>query len=257
MNKFYSSLIIILFLNNFLYAKTATLSTKNLELINIIGQQRMLSQKITKAYLFVGHKVLVDKANRQLRVALNSFYKTYSTINTSTKSAKVKRVMSFIKKSSDKFKSLSEKKMTVENTKLILALSEEVLAKSKNVASLLKNSLQKEAYDSVTNSTQQQMLAEKIAKYYIVNQSKVKDSTIKKQMNSSILLFSKNHKVLMKNKRNTKVIKRRLKRVDELWKLLIDKLYKSDKLSSIIFSLTDDINKEMEEVTKLYMVAFR
>jgi hypothetical protein len=257
MNKFYSSFIIILFLNNILYAKTATLSTKNLELINIIGQQRMLSQKITKAYLYAGHKVSVDKANRQLRVALNNFYKTYSTINTSTKSVKVKRVMSFIKKSSDKFKSLSKKKMTTENTKLILALSEEVLAKSKNIASLLKNSLQQEAYDSVTHSTQQQMLAEKIAKYYIVNQSKVKDSGIEKQMRNSILLFSKNHKILMKNKRNTKVIKKRLRKVDQLWKLLIDGLYKKDKLSYIVFSLTDDINKEMGEITKLYMVAFR
>jgi len=256
MHKFYSSFIIIFFLSNLLFAKTTTLSTKNLELIHIIGQQRMLSQQITKAYLYAGHQVSVDKANRQLRVALNSFYKSYSTINTSTKSTKIKNVMSFIKKSSDKFKSLSKKPMNRNNTKLILELSEEVLAKSKNVASLLKNSLHKEAYDSVTHATQQQMLAEKIAKYYIANQSKIKDSTIEKHMRESINLFSKTHKALMKNKKNTTVIKKRLKKVDEIWKI-INRLYKNDKLSSIVFSLTDDINKEMGEVTKLYMVAFR
>jgi len=256
MQKFYSSFIIIFFLGNLLFAKTTALSTKNLELIHIIGQQRMLSQQITKAYLYAGHKVSVYKANRQLRSSLNNFYKTYSTINTSTKSSKIKNVMSFIKKSSDKFKILSKKPLNENNTKLILALSEKVLAKSHNVALLLKNSLQKEAYDSVTNSTQQQMLAEKLATYYIVGQSKIKDSSIEKTMKASILLFSKNHKALMANQKNTKGITRRLKKVDEIWKI-INPLYKKDKLSSIVFSLTDDINKEMEEVTKLYMVAFR
>jgi len=256
MHKFYSSFIIIFFLNNLLFAKTTTLSTKNLELIHIIGQQRMLSQQITKAYLYAGHNVSQYQANKQLRSSLNNFYKTYSTINTSTKSSKIKKVMSFIKTSSDKFKALSKKPVNANNTKLILALSEKVLAKSKNVASLLKKNLQKEAYDLVTNATQQQMLAEKMATYYLVGQSDIKDSTIEQNMKASILLFSKNHKTLMKNKKNTKGIKRRLKKVDEIWKI-ISPLYKKDKLSSIVFSLTDDMNREMKEITKLYMVAFR
>ena len=253
MNRFYSIITIIFFLTNISYANTVTSNAKKLELINIVSQQQILSQRITKAYLYNGS---VDKANRQLRNALSSFYKTYSTINTSTKSSKIRKIMTFIKKSSSEFKKLSKKPFNSKNSKLMLVLSEKVLAKSKTVATLLKKSLKKEAYESVTKSGQQQMLAERIAKYYIAYQSNAKDKSIEKKMKSSIAQFSKNHKKLMKNKGNTKVIKRKLQEVDKLWKV-VSKLYKAKKLSSIVFSSTDDISKKMKEVTKLYMVAYR
>jgi len=256
MNRFYSSFMIILLLTNISFAKTGTSNAKKLELINIVSQQQILAQRITKAYLYAGKKISVDKANRQLRDALSSFYKTYSTINTSTKSPKIRKIMTFIKKSSIEFKQLSKKPLNSKNSKLMLTLSEKVLAKSKTVAVLLKKSLKKEAYESVSKSGQQQMLAERIAKYYIAYQSNSKDKSIEKKMKASIAQFSKNHKNLMKNKGNTRVIKRKLQEVDKLWRV-VSKLYNGRKLSSIVFSSTDDISKKMKEVTKLYMVEYR
>jgi len=256
MNRFYSSILIVFFLTNILSAKTVTSNAKKLELINIVSQQQILAQRITKAYLYAGKKIAVDKANRQLRDALSSFYKTYSTINTSTKSPKIRKIMTFIKKSSFEFKQLSKKTLNSVNSKQMLGLSENVLAKSKKVAILLKKSLKKEAYESVSKSGQQQMLAERIAKYYIAYQSNSEDKSIEKKMKSSIAQFSKNHKKLMKNKNNTKVIKRKLQEVDKLWKV-VSRLYNGKKLSSIVFSSTDDISKKMKEVTKLYMVEYR
>ena len=256
MNRFYSIITIIFFLTNISYAKTVTSNAKKLELVNIVSQQQILSQRITKAYLYTGTKSSVDEANRQLRSALSRFYKTYSTINTSTKSSKIRKIMTFIKKSSSEFKKLSKKPLNSKNSKQMLALSEKVLAKSKTVATLLKKSLKKEAYESVTKSGQQQMLAERIAKYYIAYQSNSKDKSIERKMKSSIAQFSKNHKKLMKNKGNTRVIKRKLQEVDKLWKV-VSKLYNAQKLSSIVFSSTDDISKKMKEVTKLYMVEYK
>ncbi len=252
MKKFYTTLVIIYFLSDILCAKTVNSNATKIELINIVNQQQVLSQRITKAYLYTGKKIAVDKANKQLKSALKSFYKTYSTINTSTKSPEIRNIMSFIKKSSSEFNRLANQPHNKKNAKLILQLSEIVLAKSKSVAVLLKKDLKKEAYESISKSGQQQVLVEKIAKYYIAYQSNTNDTSLKNKIKSSVDRFAKNHQNLMKNKHNSKIITQKLKEVDALWKVAYP-LYKGMKLSSIVFNSTNKISKKMKEVTRLYM----
>ena len=252
MNRFYTIIMTMLFLTNISFAKTGTSNVSNLELIKIVNQQQILSQRITKAYLYVGKNINVDSANKQLQSALSSFYKTYSKINTSTKSPEIRKLMAFIKKSSSEFKKLSRQPLNSKNTKSMLTLSEKVLKKSKAVASLLKKSLKSKAYQYVTKSSEQEMLAERIAKYYIALKSNSKNQSMRQKMKLSIDQFSKNHKKLMQNHENSKAIKNKLKEVDKLWKL-VNKFYNDEKLPKIVFSSTNDISKKMKEVRKLYV----
>jgi hypothetical protein len=256
MKRLSNVIIIIFFLTNILFSKTAVSDATNLELIRVVNQQRVLSQRITKAYLYVGNKIAIDEANRQLRDALREFTATYKMINGLTSSPKIKKVMNFIAKSSGDFKSISKKPLSKESVKSILNLSELVLGKSENITLLFKKSLKNDAFEMITKSGQQQMLAQRIAKYYIAYQSNMKDSKIQKKMKESIQLFTKNHQKLMKNSANTKIIKRKLNEIDRLWKIA-HKLYGKQELSLAIFDTTDDISKKMDEVTKLYIATYQ
>ncbi|SFV50347.1 Nitric oxide-responding transcriptional regulator Dnr (Crp/Fnr family) [hydrothermal vent metagenome] len=256
MKRLNSTVIIIFFLTNILFSKAVIADVQDVELINIVNQQRMLSQRIAKAYLYAGNRIEIDDANRQLREALKDFKRTYKRINSLTNNPKIKKIMSFIEQSSGDFKTISKKPLTKESAKSILKLSESVLGRSENIASLFKQSLKKDAFESITKSGQQQMLAQRIAKYYIAYQSDIKDSNIQKKMRESINLFTKNHKKLMKNRANTKAIKRKLKEIDRLWKIA-HKLYKGKEHSLIVFGTTDDISRKMAEVTKLYIATYK
>ncbi len=253
MNKFYMSLLIIFFVTSSTFAKTGTSNAKKLELINIVNQQQILSQRITKAYLYVKKTNVSDKADRQLKSALKSFYQTYSKINTSTKSTQIKTIMSFIKQSSTKFNRLAKQPHSQKNTEEILKLSETVLSKSKKVATLLKKDLNKNIYESMEKSNQQQVLVEKIATYYKALQSNKNDVALQNKIQVTIMAFASNHKKLMQNKQNSKIISKKLKEVDALWKATY-RIFQDKKLTSIVFDSTTEISKKMKEVSNLYMV---
>ncbi len=247
------SFIIIFFVTSSAFAKTGTSNAKKLELINIVNQQQILSQRISKAYLYVKKTNVSGKADIQLKSALKNFYKTYSKINTSTKSTKIRTIMSFIKKSSNEFNNLAKQPHSTKNTEEILKLSEMVLAKSKKVATLLKKDLNKNIYEAMEKSNQQQVLAEKIATYCKALQLNKNDISLKKKIRVTIEAFAINHKKLMQNKDNSKTISEKLKEVDKLWSAAYP-IYQDKKFtSSIVFDSTTQISEKMKEVSRLYM----
>ncbi len=253
MKNFYISFIIIFFVTSGAFAKTGTSNAQKLELINIVNQQQILSQRISKAYLYVNKTNVSDKADKQLKSALKRFYQTYSKINTSTKSPQIKTIMSFIKKSSIRFNTLAKESHSKKNTKEILKLSEAVLAKSKKVATLLKKDLNRKIYDAMDKSNQQQILAEKIARYCKELALNKNDKTLKKKIQLTIASFAKNHKKLMQNKQNSKIISKKLKEVDRLWKAAYPVYQNKQFTSTIVFDSTTQISKKMKEVYTLYM----
>jgi hypothetical protein len=249
MKRLNSKIIVVFFLINILFSTAVVANAKDVELINIVNQQTMLSQRVAKAYLCVVNKIGIDDAERQLNSALSDFQKVYKKINSLTKSAKVK---SFVKKSST-LKTLSKKPFTQQSAKSILSLSESVLGSSKSVASSLRKGLKKEAFDSITKSGQQQILAQRIAKYYIAYKSNIEGS--KEKLSESIKLFKRNHQALMRHRGNTKSINKKLKKIDKLWKIS-HKLYNGRELPQIVLDATDDISKIMSDLTKLYLAKY-
>ena len=254
MKKFYMSLIIIFFATTSAFAKTGISNAEKLELINIVNQQQILSQRISKAYLYVNKTNVSGNADKQLKSALKSFYKTYSTINTSTKSPQIRTIMAYIKKSSNKFNRLVKQPHSKENTKKILDLSADVLAKSKKVATLLKKDLNKNIYEAMEKSNQQQVLAEKIATYCKALELNKDDEVLKEKIKVAIETFAINHKKLMNNKQNSKIISKKLKEVDTIWKTAYP-IYegKASFINSFVFNSTTRISKKMKEISKLYM----
>jgi len=258
MKQLYSITIFILFLTNMLFANVIASNKQSIKILNIINHQRMLSQQITKAYLYAGNNINIDEANREIDKSLKEFKNSYHKISLLTKNKKLKSSMNFIKKSTKQFSTLSKKPLNTKNIKQILNLSESILNQSEQIISLLKKDINHNS-KFIAMLGQQEMLSQRIAKYYIAYKSD-KSQNNKINMKKSIEFFAKNHKKIMKNEVNNPRIKKRLKEIDRLWDIannFYSDIEKSGELPLTVFETTDKISQNMNEIIKIYTLQIK
>ncbi len=238
---------------------SAAAKADTLKLVDIAGRQRMLSQRMSKDYMYVGNKVAVSKAKKQLETSVKEFKKAHDKLVNSINNEEIKNLLAFVQMSSEDFEVMVKESFTTDNAQLVLDLSESMLEGSQYVVSSLREALNIKASKIVDISGRQRMLSQRIAKYYIAYQSGIKDKNTVDQMNETVKLFNDSHKILMLNKENTPEINRKLNEIEKLWKI-VHKFYlniEKGGLPHIVFSTTDKITTKMNEVTKLYVEIYK
>ncbi len=229
------------------------------ELIDVAGRQRMLSQRIAKDYLYAGKKVATSKANKQLDKALNELLSAHKVLVESINDPEIKNLLAFVEMSSEDFKATAKEPFSLDNAQLILDLSESMLEGSQYVVNSLKDLAKVSESKIVGQAGKQRMLAQRIAKYYIAYQAGIKDKNTVDQMKDAVKTFSDSHNSLMQNQSNTPEINRKLNEIDRLWKIVYKFYLNIEKggLPLIVFNTTDNITKKMNEVTKLYVELYK
>ncbi len=230
-----------------------------INLINIAGEQRMLSQRIAKDYIYMGKKIAANKARKELKSALKEFGTNLNKISTMINDQEINNLLSFVKMSFTELQGLTKKPFSIDNAQLALDLSESMLEGSQYIVDSLKKLANIKESKVVAISGKEKMLSQRIAKYYIAYQAGIQDKNTIDQMNSAVSEFQKNLKYLMKNKDNTATINQKLANVEHLWGIVY-KFYldiQKGGLPFIVYKTTDDISKEMEEITKLYIERYQ
>jgi hypothetical protein len=251
MKRLYSIIILILFFSNILLSSTIS-DKKNIKILNIINHQRMLSQKITKDYLYAKNKINIYEANQEISRSLKDFNSSYQQINNLTKNKKIKKAMYFVKNSSIKFSTLSNQPLNEKNMKSILNLSESILSQTEQIISLLKKDIHNNNSKFIIKSGQQEMLAQRIAKYYIAYQSN-KNENSKINMKKNIELFAKNHEQIMRYKGNNHTIRKKIKEIDKSWSIAKNfyvKIEESGDFPITVFETTNNITQKMNDIIK-------
>jgi len=235
-------------------APSGTAQSNVAELLNLAGKQRMLTQRIAKDYLYIGKKIAVDKASKQLEQSLKAFKKVQKYLANEIQDPEIKNLITFVNLSENELEQTAKKPFTLDNAQLVLDLSESMLEGSQYIVDSLKGSAKQKDSAIVATSGKQRMLAQRIAKYYIAYQSGIKDKNTVDQMKATVKLFDDNNKALLDNVNNTTEISQKLKRIDTLWKIVYKFYLNIEKggLPFIVFTSTDDITKKMDDVTELY-----
>ena len=226
-----------------------------LELINIAGQQRMLSQRISKDYLYKGGAIAVSKASRQLSQTLKESMVAQQKLKSAIKNEKIINLLEFVEMNNQDIVIKTKEKFTIDNAEYVLDLSESMLEGNEYVMRALKKSTKVHESKLVDISARQAMLAQRISKYYIAYQLGIKDNNTINQMNKAVEEFTNNHKLLVANKTNTTDINTKLKKVNRLWSVVY-KFYldiESGGLPLIVFNTADDITRKMNDITNLYV----
>ena len=229
------------------------------KLIDVAGKQRMLSQRIAKDYLYIGKKVAVSKASKQMKASMDELISSHKVLVESINDPEIKNLLSFVELSIEDFKATANEPFNLDNAQLIIDLSESMLEGSQYVVDSLKEKVEVKESAIVGKAGKQRMLAQRIAKYYIAYQAGIKDKNTIDQMKAAVAEFSDAHKALMANPSNTPEINRRLNEIDRLWKIVYKFYLNIEKggLPLIVFNTTDDITKKMNTITELYVELYK
>ncbi len=249
--------ISISLLSSTLWAKERHASKQHeVELLNIAGKQRMLSQRIAKDYLYIGKNIAKSKANRELAKSMGEFLNTHHKLTQSIANPEIKNLLEFVALSSGEFKDISIQAFSLENAQLILDLSESMLEGSQYIFDSLKGELSIKEVEIIAIAAKQRMLSQRIAKYYISYQSGIKDMNSVEMMKETVKQFGDNLSTLINNSTNTPEVDKKLAEINKLWKI-VHKFYiniEKGGLPLIVFNTTNNITKKMDEVTKIYLV---
>ena len=234
---------------------TKSIITDN-QLLNLAGKQRMLSQRIAKDYIYIGNNIATTRANKQLQESMNRFMMAHKKLHASIQNKEINNLLTFVELSSSDLKDILSDEFTTYNAQLILDLSESMLEGSQYVFNSLQKSFKIKESNIIDRVTEQRMLSQRIAKYYISYQYGIKDKNTVKMMKLTVKRFSDNLNFLIKNKSNTSEIDKKLTSINKLWKI-VHKFYNNIEkggLPLIVFNTTDKITKKMDEVTKMYLL---
>ncbi len=229
------------------------------QLIDIAGRQRMLSQRIAKDYMYIGKKIAVSKASKELTQSLEEMKTAQKKLVDSINDPDIQNLLAFVQMSSEDFEATSKEPFSIDNAQLILDLSESMLEGSQYVVTSLKKLANVKASKIVDMAGRQRMLAQRIAKYYIAYQAGIRDKNTVDQMKAAVKLFADSNEILMKNENNTPEINRKLNKINRLWKIVYKFYLNIEKggLPLIVFNTTDDITKQMNEITGLYVELYK
>lgn len=252
-----SGVIIFLFLSaNHLYAQETEMSNnKKIELINIAAQQRMLSQRIAKDYLYIHKNIAMNKTQKELKVSLDSFFKAHDFLVKSINDEEIHNLLDFVELSSNDFNQTIHEPFSLDNAQLVLDLSESMLEGGQYIVDSLKSSVKIEESKIIEVAGKQRMLSQRIAKYYIAYQSGIKDENTVKSMKRTVIEFSQNLEILINNKNNPPLVNKKINEVNKLWKI-VHKFYNNIEkggLPLIVFNTTDKITKKMNDITQIYL----
>lgn len=224
------------------------------DLMNRAGMQRMLSQRIAKAYLYNGQGISQQEAAHQLNIAVTRFQYNHDALK-KVSNSEMQDLLGMVEAVFLSYKDLVTKPYKKENVPAVLDFSEQLLAASQNAVLKLEE-ISGAKIDNIINiSGRQRMLSQRIAKYYITYQAGFQDESYVQNLETAVSEFQSALKILRAEKRNTERINLLLDKMQTLWDRVAPYFLKIREKGnpSLVLTSTDDINQLADEVTALYV----
>jgi hypothetical protein len=229
------------------------------ELIDTAGMQRMLSQKIAKAWFYLGNRVRLSESQRQLDAARKQFRTNLELLKKHVRDPETVEVLNFVDFAYHEYDDLVSRPWNRENGALVLDLSETLLETSHDIVKKLERGSGKKDNRIVELSGRQRMLAQRIAKYYIAYQAGFRDSNSVHQLEQAVEEFELALTLLQNEKSNTPQIKLLLTKIDQQWHIIrrffLD--IRKGGIPAMVMVTTDRITQLADQVTTLYVARAR
>jgi len=222
--------------------------------INKAGRQRMLSQRIVKAYSMIGLDVQVDAANEQLLLSVELFEKQLSELKRFSKNKSTKKSLARVDALWTPFRNIALGKVSKDGVKKLVSKDNALLKATHQVVLTLQKSANSKLANIVNTSGRQRMLSQRIAKYYMLAAWNVDTDKSYKLMQNSGNEFSTALNELSSSKVNTKKISISLEQTKTQWSIF-ERSFRMKKgrfIPLLIAMSSEKILVSMNEVTGLY-----
>ncbi|MCH8622905.1 type IV pili methyl-accepting chemotaxis transducer N-terminal domain-containing protein [Undibacterium sp. TS12] len=229
------------------------------EAINKSGRQRMLSQRMAKAYLQLGLGIEVEQSRKILESSLNSFERQHAELKNFAPTQDNKQLLSEMEKNWQQYKKvLLDKQPNQQDARAIMVLNEDVLSIAH------KATMQLEAYSGtsmgqlVNVSGRQRMLSQRMAKFYQAQQWGVAPPDVMAKLDAARKDFVAGMTTLQGAPANTARIREELALAQQQWLFFDDALGKiadtrnARQYAINVATTSERILSTMDGITSLY-----
>lgn len=223
--------------------------------INKAGRQRMLSQRIAKAYCQAALGVLPETSARILDESIALFEGQLAELNAAAPTKQIRGSVSALAKPWHLYRAAASATPTREACPKVSSQSDEVLASAHRLTLELQDYSGTPVGRLVNISGRQRMLSQRLAKLYMVRAAGPPSPTLRDEMESARNEFSGALGVLQSAPENTPALRRELDSVALQWEWFQNALDQDSGLASyrlVVADSSESILRSMETVTQLY-----
>ena len=250
MKKFIISLVLIFFSTE-LYAFSMG------DAINMAGRQRMLSQRMTQAYILMGIQPDVERHMKTFQRCFSEFERNLDTLKGFQQASPVITTLTPVFQRWEDYREIAVRPVTKDNAKSLFAESNKLLPAAHQYVMALQKLANHQAAELVNISGRQRMLSQRIAKNYVASYWKVGGENVEELLAEDLAEFEHMLNYLSDSPLNTEEINKKLVRTKGHFKYASrgfdgEMNTSGDRLIHVVTGTTDIMLRNMNIVTGLY-----
>lgn len=222
--------------------------------IDKAGLQRMLTQRIGKAYCQIGLGIELDMSQEQLNQAVAMFDSQLAELKAFAPTEQVRSALAQVTALWEPVKAVATAPVTREGANEVAYWNDDLLYASHKVVQLLQDVANSPEARLVNISGRQRMLSQRLAKFYMLQVWGFDTLTIHDEVTRAEIEFTGALQMLLAAPETTEAIRRQLDAVSGEWTWFRKALEMTDTdpFPVTVASATESILFRMDEITRMY-----
>lgn len=222
--------------------------------INKAGRQRMLTQRMLKAYYMIGINVKEKEARIELHDAALLFESQLEELKKYAPNNLIRQNLEKVEELWNNYKAMLKRPVQRSNAVAMMAAGDELLRASHKVVLSLEDESGEILGRYVNIAGRQRMLAQRLGMLYMLRSWQFENATIRSEMEQSKNEFKGALNELISSPDNTPELERELAEANKEWRLFEHGLERngSNLVPLVIAVTSENLLKRMNTITHLY-----